>query len=443
MPGSTSGSQYLDSLSCHVDDMNEVRGDDDLEEMNDTPGIHIDEAIREPIACEPESRSSSNSDLRTSLNTLQSVHNMELPILRKTNASYLKVDDSDSSELSELCMADHPSLVLVNSAVDKIEVAPLSLSKPVKKRRQPVYSPYFAKQLAPTSSRCKKSIETQRESEASIKNPFNSSKSTNSSPEKKSTNKKQPPGMISCIPFPPLSAPHFGLIQEKLAHDPFRLLIAVTFLNRTHGKQAIPVFYELMDKYPTPQAILDAPKEDIVDVIRHLGLQNQRAATYQSYARIFLEDPPTKHKRYKVADYPNKGDGRNVGREEILPEEEDDERAGWEIGHLTKGAYAIDSWRIFCRDVLLGRARGWNGDGRDAGGMVFDGTVGDGNGVFQPEWMRVLPKDKELRAFLRWMWLKEGFEWDPETGEKEVAGREVLRWAMEGGLGWDEGFGEG
>lgn len=69
-------------------------------------------------------------------------------------------------------------------------------------------------------------------------------------------------------------------------------------------------------------------------------------------------------------------------------------------------------------------AKGWNGEDAEEG--------------FQPEWMRVLPNDKELRAFLRWMWLKEGFEWDPETGEKEVASAELLGAAGEGRIAWDE-----
>lgn len=93
---------------------------------------------------------------------------------------------------------------------------------------------------------------------------------------------------------------------------------------------------------------------------------------------------------------------------------------------MTKGRYAIDSWRIFCRDVLRGEAEGWNGEGREEG--------------FQPEWMRVMPRDKELIACLRWMWLKEGFEWDPVTGEREVAGRELMEAAIEGRVMWD-GFG--
>jgi methyl-CpG-binding domain protein 4 len=233
---------------------------------------------------------------------------------------------------------------------------------------------------------------------------------------------RTPGGVVSCIPFPPLSSPYFGLIQEKLAHEPFRLLIAVTFLIRTHGKHAIPVFYELMEKYPTPESLVCASKDDIVPLIRHLGLQNQRAGTYQTYAKIWVQNPPVRGKRYAVRDYPTKGSGKDIGKDEVLPD--DDKRVAWEIGHMTQGPYAIDSWRIFCRDVLRGVAGGWNGEGAQEG--------------FQPEWMRVLPQDKELRAYLRWMWLKEGFEWDPFTGEKEVASERLMRAAMEGRIAWDD-----
>lgn len=92
---------------------------------------------------------------------------------------------------------------------------------------------------------------------------------------------------------------------------------------------------------------------------------------------------------------------------------------------MTQGPYALDSWRIFCRDILRGKATGWNGEGGKEEG-------------FQPEWMRVLPEDKELRAYLRWMWLKEGFEWDPWTGEKDVASKELLVAAGEGRIAWDD-----
>jgi methyl-CpG-binding domain protein 4 len=258
---------------------------------------------------------------------------------------------------------------------------------------------------------------------APVKSPFFSPPASAEKP-KLSLEKKprQKGGLVSCIPFPPLSSPSFGLLQEKFSNDPFRLLVGVTFLNRTMGKHAIPVFFSLMEKYPSPADILAADKEDIISMTRHLGLQAQRAETYKKFAHFWIHDPPVKGKRYRVDHYPSPGDGMDIKAGEVL--DDDDPRTAWEIGHMTKGRYGIDSWRIFCRDVLRGEAEGWNGEGREDG--------------FQPEWMRVQPRDKELVACLRWMWLKEGFSWDPVTGEKEVADRELMEAAIAGKIAWDD-----
>ncbi|KFY93511.1 hypothetical protein V498_04379 [Pseudogymnoascus sp. VKM F-4517 (FW-2822)] len=234
---------------------------------------------------------------------------------------------------------------------------------------------------------------------------------------------RSPGGVVSCIPFPPLSSPSFGLLQEKLCHDPLRLLIGVTFLIRTYGKSSIPIYYKLMELFPTATDLADADKDVIVELTRHLGLQSVRADTYIRYATTFLDDPPVKGKRYRVENYPTKNAHATIKKGEVLSD--DDMREGaWEIGHLTKGPYAIDSWRIFCRDKLRGLAKGWNGEEAEDEG-------------FQPEWMRVLPKDKELRAFLRWCWLREGWVWDAETGEREVAGRELVCAVNDGRVVWE------
>jgi hypothetical protein len=290
--------------------------------------------------------------------------------------------------------------------------------------KAPAKSPYFTTSTPHISPEISwKSNGQKAERDEPFNSPSSPQKNKQDPPASQGAAKKRSPGkVVSCIPFPPLSAPHFGLIQEKLAHDPFRLLIAVTFLIRTHGKHAIPVFFHLMERYPTPESLVAAKKEDIVPIIRHLGLQNQRASIYQMYAKIWLENPPAKGKRYAVRGYPNPESGRDIKKGQILADEE--ERDAWEIGHMTQGPYAIDSWRIFCRDELRGEADSWNGEGREEG--------------FQPEWMRVLPEDKELRAYLRWMWLKEGFEWNPLTGDKEVARPELMRAAMEGRIAWDD-----
>ncbi|KAI9796293.1 MAG: hypothetical protein M1833_006378 [Piccolia ochrophora] len=228
---------------------------------------------------------------------------------------------------------------------------------------------------------------------------------------------------VSCVPFPSTRCARFGLIQEELAHDPFQLLVAVTILNKTRGMVAIPVLRLLIARYPTPQDLKKADLQEITRIIQHLGLQNTRARRYIELGRTWVDDPPRKGFRRRKLHYPSPGDGKDVKPNELLAD--DDERSGaWEVAHLpTAGPYAIDSWRIFCRDQLRGLATGWNGEGaRDA---------------FEPEWKRVVPRDKELRAFLRWMWLREGWKWDPLTGERVPASQALIEEGRKGGVVWE------
>lgn len=235
---------------------------------------------------------------------------------------------------------------------------------------------------------------------------------------------KSPPEKLSCIPFPPLSASSFGLVQENLSHDPFRLLLAVIFLNKTKGTVALPTFYNTLARYPTPASLAAAKQEDLVALIQHLGLQNQRAATCVRLAQAWLDDPPQKGKRYRRLHYPERDDGKDIKVAEG-PVADEDERVAWEVGHLPGiGAYAIDSWRIFCRDELRGLSHG----------LSATVTPEAREKELQGEWTRVLPRDKELRAYLRWRWLRLGWVWDPLTGERVVATGEEIAAAEGGGV---------
>lgn len=198
----------------------------------------------------------------------------------------------------------------------------------------------------------------------------------------------------------------------------------------------MPVFHEVMERWQTPAELATADPETLKSMIHKLGLAERRCEIIQKMAAAWTRQPPSKDVRFGIRDYPCKGDGKDVRSGEAFgPEDQqtvetpaEPQQANaygegavktkarghgvaWEIGHLTLGSYAIDSWRIFCRDVLLGRAEDWKGKGREP--------------TFQPEWMRVQPNDKELRAYLRWMWMKEGWWWDPQTGEKQVLSEEM------------------
>ncbi|KHO00005.1 methyl-CpG-binding domain-containing protein 4 [Metarhizium album ARSEF 1941] len=254
--------------------------------------------------------------------------------------------------------------------------------------------------------------------------------------DKKFSN-RPPAGVVASVPFPPLSSSQFGLIQERLAHEPFWLLIAVTFLIKTSGQAAIPVFHKVRERFPSPKELSDPSNADeLFNMIRHLGLAANRLGFIQKYAEAFVSNPPAPGKQYRVRNYEKRdvlpfamgkegfcinGDFKCVNTGAVDGEVD---AAAWEIGHMTQGKYTLDSWRIFCRDELLGRAQDWNGKGQQP--------------EFQPEWMRVMPHDKELRAYLRWMWMREGWEWDPETGERQVLRPELEAAVNEGRVEYDK-----
>ena len=231
---------------------------------------------------------------------------------------------------------------------------------------------------------------------------------------------KPRPHFVACLPFPRLCETSFGLMQEKLAHDPFRLLLATIFLNKTPGERAMPVFYQLMKMYPSPYELAIANVADVAAIIHHLGFQNQRAHKCVEMAKEWVKSPPALGKRVRKLHYPRRGDGKDVGICETVAD--GDSRVAWEISHLPGlGPYSHDSWRMFCRDELRGLATSWLGEGAS-------------DSEFEPEWKRVTPTDKELRAYLTWLWLKEGWVWNKETGERHRADEQTIRQARGGGI---------
>ncbi|KAB8254359.1 hypothetical protein BDV32DRAFT_142971 [Aspergillus pseudonomiae] len=167
---------------------------------------------------------------------------------------------------------------------------------------------------------------------------------------------------------------------------------------RTRGGVALPVLFKVFERYPTVEAMATANR--------------------------WMSHPPKKDERYRKLHYPCKLDGRDVRPQECI--DDADPRVAWEVAHLPGvGAYSLDSWRIFCRDELRGLAKDWKGSGAATADFV-------------PEWKTVLPHDKELRAYLTWMWLKEGWVWDRQTGHKTRASEKMMRAARRGGVALEE-----
>ncbi|RPA95508.1 DNA glycosylase [Choiromyces venosus 120613-1] len=220
---------------------------------------------------------------------------------------------------------------------------------------------------------------------------------------------KRIPAGVSGRPWPPLTAERFGIVQEELAHNPFHLIVSTIFLNRTRGSVAKPFLWKCLETWPTPETLSEASLPELTALLQPLGLHNIRAARLVSLAKTWITHPPIPFEGTVKYNYPARDtipfplpdyDGPKWGVEQNYR---------WEIGHLPGvGAYALDSWRIFCCDQFRGN------EDRD-------------------EWRRVVPKDKELRAYCRWRWAKEGIRWREEADELlEVEGRDCSRDGIDG-----------
>lgn len=87
--------------------------------------------------------------------------------------------------------------------------------------------------------------------------------------------------------LPPRSP--YCLIQEDLYHSPWQLLIATIFLTKTQAKKAIPQILKFLERWPTPQALLAAKHEEIVEYLRPLGIQHVRSTLIRKFTVEFLE----------------------------------------------------------------------------------------------------------------------------------------------------------
>lgn len=88
----------------------------------------------------------------------------------------------------------------------------------------------------------------------------------------------------------------FNLAQETLFHDPWKLLIATIFLNRTSGKMAIPVLWEFLEKYPSAEVARTADWRDVSELLKPIGLYELRAKTIIKFSDEYL----TKQWRYPI-----------------------------------------------------------------------------------------------------------------------------------------------
>ncbi|XP_053378007.1 methyl-CpG-binding domain protein 4-like [Mercenaria mercenaria] len=105
----------------------------------------------------------------------------------------------------------------------------------------------------------------------------------------------------------------YNLVQESLFHDPWKLLVATIFLNRTTGTAAIPLLWKFLNKWPNPDMARKGDQAAMAKILQPLGLHEKRAHTIIRFSNEYL----TKSWKYPIELY-------GIGK------------------------YGNDSYRIFC-----------------------------------------------------------------------------------------------
>jgi methyl-CpG-binding domain protein 4 len=77
--------------------------------------------------------------------------------------------------------------------------------------------------------------------------------------------------------------------QEKYIDDPWKMLIVCFMLNQTSYKQVDKVRKTFFEKYPDASELIKGSDEEIISIIRPLGLYNKRCKMWKRFSREWLE----------------------------------------------------------------------------------------------------------------------------------------------------------
>ena len=87
--------------------------------------------------------------------------------------------------------------------------------------------------------------------------------------------------------IPPASS--YGLLEEQLYEDPWKLLVACMLLNKTSINQVRSVIWKLFDLIPNAQAAVEADETEIEAIIQPLGLFRKRSKAIKRFSQEYLE----------------------------------------------------------------------------------------------------------------------------------------------------------
>ena len=86
--------------------------------------------------------------------------------------------------------------------------------------------------------------------------------------------------------IPPKSP--YGLIQEQLWKDPWKIFVACIFCNLTKRVHAEPYMWDFFIKYPDPQSAAMSDPKQIQEMIQPLGLSERRSVALVKMSNDYL-----------------------------------------------------------------------------------------------------------------------------------------------------------
>lgn len=87
--------------------------------------------------------------------------------------------------------------------------------------------------------------------------------------------------------IPPRSG--FGLIQEDLFPDEWKVLVSCMMLNCTSRKQVEKVLPTFFNKWSTAKDLINADQDEIAETISPLGFKNRRTKNLLSMSKAYLD----------------------------------------------------------------------------------------------------------------------------------------------------------
>ena len=87
---------------------------------------------------------------------------------------------------------------------------------------------------------------------------------------------------------PRLNPPIHGMFEVQ-KDDPYRVLVCGILSARSKDEKTVPVCRRLFEKYPTPEALLKAPLEEVEEVLKGIGLYRQKAKYLKGAVKILVE----------------------------------------------------------------------------------------------------------------------------------------------------------